>query len=311
MNARLEPSSDLERYRLAPEDFKGLIAAADAAARLGTSAGPRIARAVHEFNDDVADALRHRAGAIRQSRDYLVPQQEAATLPARARLILDRFAVVDALAVFYRDRTRKTFNWLLGTAFVAMLVFEGFTHCLVDLVPAGARLRLLFWLYPLFWIGAWLLWFQAHRREYQEKYHDYRALAEGLRVQFFWNLLGLPDLVDENYLPKQEGELDWIRGAIRSWERRDVKVAAASPVAPEQRADQKALVRRRWVRAQYQYFAEVAGPREEQQGRRCKQWGALLFWTSLALSVALGAWEIVNVIGPSAEHGRPPSTRRA
>jgi len=207
------------------------------------------------------------------------------------------------LAIDYRDRTRRTFIWLLGTAFLAMLIFAGFAG-LADVFPAGKWPRLIFWLYPLCWVGAWLLWFRAHRREYQKKYHDYRALAEGLRVQFFWNLLGLPDLVAENYLKKQEGELDWIRHAIRWWEGRDRKVMADSPPSPEQLTAQKSLVRRRWVRAQYHYFGEVAGPREERQGRRCKKWAAILFWTSLLLSLAVGAWEVVHIVRPITEAGQ-------
>jgi hypothetical protein len=305
MSASLDLSPDLERYRLPPEDFNDLAALDGQPSRREASVEPQIAQIVREFNDDVAYALRHRTGAVRESRENLVPEQEAASLPPHPRLILDRYAVVDALALYYRDRTRKTFMWLLGAAFLAMLIFEAFAHFLVDFLHAGAWPRLVFWFYPIFWVGAWLLWFHAHRRKYQKKYNDYRALAEGLRVQFFWNVLGLPDSVEENYLKKQQGELDWIRRAIRWWDGHDQKVVAASPPSVEQLKDRKSLVRRRWVQAQYHYFAEVAGPREELKGRHCKKWGAMLFWTSLALSVAVGAWEVVNVLRPIAERGQP------
>jgi len=49
-----------------------------------------------------------------------------------------------------------------------------------------------------------------------EQGHDCRALAEGLRVQFYWNLAGLGESVSSNYMHRQRSELDWIRGAIRA-----------------------------------------------------------------------------------------------
>lgn len=44
------------------------------------------------------------------------------------------------------------------------------------------------------------LW--AKRGDFQNKFQDYRALAEGLRVQFFWRLGGLTDSVGDHYLLK-------------------------------------------------------------------------------------------------------------
>ena len=50
----------------------------------------------------------------------------------------------------------------------------------------------------------------------QDRFQDYRALAEGLRVQFYWRLAGIHESVYEQYLARQEGELDWIRNAMRA-----------------------------------------------------------------------------------------------
>lgn len=49
-----------------------------------------------------------------------------------------------------------------------------------------------------------------------EQSDDTRALSEGLRVQFYWNLAGLGRSVSANYMQRQRSELDWIRGAIRA-----------------------------------------------------------------------------------------------
>jgi hypothetical protein len=255
----------------------------------------RIATRIRQFQADVAYAERCLADNIRNNAKYLVPEEEQTTLPARARAILNRYAVVDTLAFRYRDRTRSTFIGLLAIAFFAMLVLELFAHILPEFFPLGARPRLIFWLYPILWLSAWCLWYYAHWRQYQKKYHDYRALAEGLRVQFFWDLLGLEDRVEDFYLRKQQGELEWIRRAIAWWRERDEKAIPASEITAEKLAAQKDLVRRFWVLGQLDYFTN-AGPHEKRTGKRCKRWGIILFWTSLGLAVILGGCEFWHLV---------------
>jgi hypothetical protein len=194
---------------------------------------------------------------------------------------------------------------LLVAAFLAMLVFELFAHVVAEFFPAGARPRLVFWLYPIIWVAAWFLWFHAHRRKDQRKFHDYRALTEGLRVQLFWNLLGLPEAVEDYYLHKQQGELDWICGALRWWRRRDEEAIEDLPPSAGQLTAHKALVRRCWVQDQFHYFAEAARPREERNALRFKRWGALLFWASMLLALGIGAWELFDVIQASGSAAAP------
>jgi len=61
----------------------------------------------------------------------------------------------------------------------------------------------------------------ANRREWHRKYLDYRALAEGLRVQRYWRRAGLSitgdsEFARDNFLQKQDVELGWIRNVMRS-----------------------------------------------------------------------------------------------
>ena len=67
--------------------------------------------------------------------------------------------------------------------------------------------------------GALALW--ASRRSWHRKYLDYRALAEGLRVDFYWEIAGVRGQMDgefahERFLQKQDVELEWIRAAMRT-----------------------------------------------------------------------------------------------
>jgi hypothetical protein len=66
-----------------------------------------------------------------------------------------------------------------------------------------------------------LLAMWAHRRSWHRKYLDYRALAEALRVDFYWEVAGVRKEFDgefahESFLQKQDVDLQWIRYAMRA-----------------------------------------------------------------------------------------------
>lgn len=96
----------------------------------------------------------------------------------------------------------------------------------------------------------------ARKNDYENRYQDYRALAEGLRVQHAWFCAGLTnDFADRAYLRMQEGELQWIRMALRSFYLtccNDRRYAELSPDGPRG-ID--------WVRSQWRYYY-TAGRRE-------------------------------------------------
>jgi hypothetical protein len=61
----------------------------------------------------------------------------------------------------------------------------------------------------------------AHRRAWHRKYLDYRALAEALRVDFYWEVAGVRnesagEFAHESFLQKQDADLQWIRNAMRA-----------------------------------------------------------------------------------------------
>jgi hypothetical protein len=60
----------------------------------------------------------------------------------------------------------------------------------------------------------------AVRGSWQRKYLDYRTLAEGLRVQFYWAAAGVTSgnvskYAHDNFLQMQDTELGWIRNVMR------------------------------------------------------------------------------------------------
>jgi len=84
----------------------------------------------------------------------------------------------------------------------------------------------------IFGLG-WLLALWAHRRNWQRRYLDYRALAEGLRVEYYWELSGVRaqfegEFAHESFLQNQDVELEWIRAAMRAV---SLRCALQPPVA--------------------------------------------------------------------------------
>jgi hypothetical protein len=87
---------------------------------------------------------------------------------------------------------------------------------------------------------------------------DSRALSEGLRVQFYWNLIGLGKSVSANYMQRQRSELEWIRAAIRTtsmpyhWWADQFR-----ELQPEAKLAILRSVKTKWVDEQLGYFAKT------------------------------------------------------
>src|SRR5206468_751545 len=90
--------------------------------------------------------------------------------------------------------------------------------------------------YDLVYLGllavTYLTFLRVRRLGHQPRFLDYRALAEGLRVQFYWRLSGLTDSAADHYLRRQKGELDWIRAALRAGDILDGVAVPAPPSPP-------------------------------------------------------------------------------
>ncbi len=99
----------------------------------------------------------------------------------------------------------------------------------------------------------------VEKNDYQNKHQDYRALAEGLRIQAFWRMAGIDDAVADHYLGEQRGELEWIRSALRTWN----ILAPRAAMSGEERIAGVHLVQQGWIEAQRNYFARKA--RQEHQ----------------------------------------------
>lgn len=213
------------------------------AANAAQAAFERICEGTEEFNVDAGKLAGLASTLCDKSRGYLLAGITPDLLDRAALAIVELYSVADVLAQRFQTRTLRALNYLFVLVFLAVLAFEVWAH---DVWPEPPVL--------LLYIALLVVAYVAHRvtkiGRYQEKYLDYRALAEGLRVQFYWHLAGLPDGVADNYMRHQRDELEWIRNAIRHYEPSEI-VANAGDMSEEHRVRS---VIDSWVEGQYGYF---------------------------------------------------------
>lgn len=123
------------------------------------------------------------------------------------------FRVADWLAIHFQRRVLLAMRVIYLVAFVMGVAFT-----LYDNLPDQDHMLFVF----LFLFASGVVVSSiAKRREWHRKYLDYRALAEGLRVQCYWrragiSLTGDPEFARDSLMQKQDIELGWVRNVMRS-----------------------------------------------------------------------------------------------
>lgn len=237
----------------------------------------RILRQMDAFNDDASRLGEKLAPAISKNRNHLIAEPDAANLTESAQRLLDQYAVADTLAIYFQKRRRLTLVTLFVVAVLAVLTFEVYGELLAHpLVLAG---------YPLLLAGALSLYLLSERKKFQNKHLDYRALAEGLRVQLFWQLAGLTDQVADHYLRQHRTELEWIRNAIRGWNifAQPDCISGGGADAAGRSVAMVEFAGKHWVEAQGAFFDRSTTRDHKKLGRRERlaQWS---FGFGLALA---------------------------
>jgi hypothetical protein len=206
-------------------------------------------------------------------------------LPSGVALTNEQFRAADALAVHYQRRVHGSLRAVHSLAVlmgVVLLVYSEFD---------GPNYMVLAFL-GLFFAGV-ALHVTGEAREWHRKYLDYRALAEGLRVQLYWNLSGVVDarsaeFAYDSFLQQQDVDLGWIRHVMRqgSLSRRRGRAP------PEGWVD--------WVVDEWVGSAESFGPeqgqlayyaRKETQNaaryRRTSLLGRVCLWSGIGIAILL------------------------
>lgn len=214
---------------------------------------------IETFN---SEKLRQHSTEPEQSRAYIMP--DSRSLPKYDQGILDTYAMADVFAIHYQRHAHRALSVILVLAGAMALSFEIYAHLLVD--------QFVLALYPVFFLGIAGIYMWHLKTGAHGKYLDYRTLAEGLRVQFFWRLAGISESVSANYLLKQNDELQWIREALRG--------CNTLPL-PKTNLDS---VYRHWIQDQESYFTKRAY-RQHKKLTKLEKHANLLYGSGLVVSI--------------------------
>jgi hypothetical protein len=250
----------------------------DDSAGASTKALSAICASTDRFNALAAGSPAE-ANGRQQSEERLLPGG-AGLLDSTSQALRALYGCADELASRFQRRTLRLLSSLFWIVFIAIVAFEVFADETPD-DPGTVRIA-------LFAISAYVAclalayglsgW--GSRRELDKKYLDYRALAEGVRVQFYWRVAGISDSVADYHLSQRLQEAEWVRLALRSCE-----LSAAEPDSrvPDDAAALQQVVRA-WVQAQHQYFRGSVR-RDEKRLEALERRAAVLAWCSAALGV--------------------------
>ncbi|HEY7671812.1 MAG TPA: hypothetical protein VIC71_06325 [Gammaproteobacteria bacterium] len=218
----------------------------------------RIFERTSEFN---RDARVHRG---RSDAQYypLIGDEDPIAFAGETRNINRLFCAADSLAIYFQSRMLRAFRVTHALAFVMGLMFILYSD-----VQARRPFMIGFF---LCFVATFTVYYFAARQKWQEKYLEYRALAEGLRVQFYWAVAGVTgDLATkyahDNFLQKQDVDLVWIRNVMRV-------AGIGCDVAPDLDAEKLAFVIHEWIGdeksgGQLQYYRRTVTQYVEKSGQ--------------------------------------------
>ncbi|MGH8125294.1 MAG: hypothetical protein ACREPK_05555, partial [Rhodanobacteraceae bacterium] len=178
----------------------------------------RMFQRMQQFNDDSA----------RYAEDIQPDAADAGDCAPAAAL----FSAADGLAIHYQKQVLLAMRGVYTLTVLMGIAFVYYSDTPNGLTGQGDTLYMFV---VLFAVGAWLSWL-AQRREWHRKYIDYRALAEGLRIQGYWRRAGVGagesgSFAHGNFMQKQDVELGWIRNVMRAAAIRTTTAAAPDDIA--------------------------------------------------------------------------------
>mgnify|MGYP001822302934 FL=1 len=228
-----------------------------------------------EFSRD----LQRRQETVETTARGLLDAAPDLPLPSGARFADRLYAMADWMAVHYQRKFSRGLLLSYALAVAMGVVFIIYSEFIEQ------------WPLAVLFMGLFVVGFVFHavgeRREWHRKYLDYRALAEGLRVQVYWNLAGVVKsrsaaFAYDNFLQKQDVDLAWIRHVMRSASLRRDRNQAPDPRWVPWVIDQ-------WVgdrdagAGQLGYYAAKSRVRAATY-RRTERFGQLALWGGIAMA---------------------------
>jgi hypothetical protein len=227
--------------------------------------------------------------AMKDSRRYLIGTNP----PAIARSesidgVVGFYVAADTDAIQAQRQRSVAVKLILAIAATAVLVHELYGGLLSH--PAVLALYVLA-IAASFGVHRWAF----HARHCEDRYLDHRAVAEGLRVAYFWSLAGEPTRVSDHYLLHQSAELGWIRVTLRN-----ICLTVQADSDSRQDAVDLAYIRSQWLEDQRNYFVgkDTLGGKavvHAAAARHLDRQARWAFWCGIGLALTCLAGHLAGV----------------
>lgn len=249
-------------------------------------------RKLDEANAMLAQISRKNIAALAASAERLLPDSVVATLDAQSMAgarIRHAYACADIVSQTNQRYTYRAISGIVLALPAAVLSYELYAH-----VMRGWGMLLTYLL--VIGMPALVYHFFIRPMEWQNHFQDFRALAEALRVQFFWGLAGVPCAVTDFYLRKHHHEMSWIRQALRGPALQALAMGLG-PAHPE-------LIKTHWVDDQLGYFSGTiqhgkrrSGKAEQnrQMHERCDFMAKVAYGIGVCSALALLALAVLEI----------------
>ena len=237
---------------------------------------------IRKLSDEAREFERTHAKIVDAIAEDLYPTPDAppgetrSTLPRGLASLRRSFALADALAIRYQRRLNNALLWIFASIFVGGVAFALFTH---EFAARGEASPVPIGTYAVLFAIADAIFIVVKLGRWQDKYQDYRAIAEGLRVQFYWRLAGLEHAASDYYVRHQRDELAWIPRVARA-------CGAVAPPIPHGRLDE---VHAFWAAPQAAYYARACA--HAQQNLRWRHAGTGALGASILIGFGL-LWRV-------------------
>lgn len=222
--------------------------------RLTNSTFVEIAERIEGYNKDISGFIESRGKeSLQKSKEYLLADESDNPLisgDSALERIIAPYSGADVLSQFYQKKTNTYINWIYILFFAAVLLYGiidlnyYLVLCYIALIPAIA-----------------FLVYRSKAEKIEDRFLDYRALAEGLRVMVFWRIAGIDERVSYNYLSKYAGLVSWISRAIRNVEviglANGGSLGAVDTKNKKERVD---ITNKLWIESQIEYYGRKRSP---------------------------------------------------
>ena len=195
---------------------------------------------------------------------------------------IERFGILDAFSNFVQKRYIHQFNIIFALSLILGIfaqIYGGVEHNFLSFSVIGRFIRpitLTLPLYFIFFLALFLYSFFQRSSGCDNKYLDYRALAEVLRVDIFWKIAGVDSKVEKYFLSKSKNGLEWIAIAMHNWRALDDAMSGEI----ENTTD----VLKAWVADQHKYYAKK-NKLLQQKARKINFWAKLFFIFSFIFGI--------------------------